>query len=656
LDWLRRLTAYNVAPYFLVLEPIIMLDAKSLEVLQSLKTEIKASKTVFKGKIKGTGRNFGFVIADDGSEHFLPPDQMTKVFPGDEVTFTVTEQDDGKTRAEIETLVNSSFKEFKGVYFVRGKAQGVEPFSDAFNSWLFTPPKHTMEAKHNDIVVAKVTRHPWKTGKAQSEITQVIGSADNNRTWYSMSLSEHNIPERFNDEELMQAEQLLIEPPAATESYTDLTTIPFITIDSETTQDMDDALFAQSTSEGWELKVAIADASVFIQPGSVLDKAARARLTTTYLPGLVLPMLPETLSNNGISLVEGEVRPSIVFTLTVSAAGEVTDFDVELAKIINHGKLSYSNVALWLSEGQAPEQHNDNLKTLLEVTQALARWRKEHCNQMQDRADYRIRVNDNFDVTAIDKEEKNLARELVEEAMVATNYSVAHWLKNDTALFMAHKGFKADRESELKGLLRDYAASVSELDGYQLDSFIKILKNAADNPDFPLLMVLQKRFDRGYWSDKAEPHFGLGLPQYTNATSPIRKYTDLLIHRVIKAKLNNTEFKISSDTVKDINERNSGSRFVAQAIENRLRLQWLKAQETQTWAANIVHINANGLVVQLDDNGITGLVDLRKKKDEYSYDPLRMQLKFEEFNYQLGQPLTVQISKLEEDTLNFAIV
>jgi VacB/RNase II family 3'-5' exoribonuclease len=656
LDWLRRLTAYNVAPYFLVLEPNIMLDAKSLEVLQSLKTEIKASKTIFKGKIKGTGRNFGFVTADDGNEHFLPPDQMSKVFPGDEVTFTVTEQDDGKTRAELETLEKTSFKAFKGVYYVRGKAQGVEPFSDAFNSWLFTPPRQAMDANHNDIVVAKVTKHPWKTGKAQSEITQVIGSADNNRTWYSMSLSEHNIPEHFSDEEINLADQLSTALPEETEGYRDLTNIPFITIDSESTRDMDDALFAQTTDEGWELKVAIADASVFIQPDSPLDKAAQSRLTTTYLPGLVLPMLPETLSNKGISLVEGEIRPSMIFTLSVSPSGEVTKFDVEMAKIINHGKLSYSDVATWLTAGDAPEQHLGNLNTLRDVTQALAGWRKEHCNQMQDRADYRLRVDETFNVIAIDKEDKNLAREMVEEAMVATNFSVAHWLKTDSALFMAHKGFKADRETELKGLLRDYAEPVSELDGYDLDSFIKILKSAAEIEDFPLLMVLQKRFDRGYWSEKAEPHFGLGLSQYTNATSPIRKYTDLLIHRVIKSKLSNTKFEISSDTVKDINERNSGSRFVAQAIENRLRLQWLKAQATQSWAATIVHINANGLVVQLFENGITGLVDLRKKKDEYSYDPLRMQLKFEEFNYQLGQPLNVQITKLEEDTLNFAIV
>jgi VacB/RNase II family 3'-5' exoribonuclease len=656
LDWLHRSTAYNVAPYFFVLEPIIMLDAKSLEVLQSLKTEIKASKTILKGKIKGTGRNFGFVVADDGSEHFLAPDQMTKVFPTDEVTFTVTEQDDGKTRAELETLEKTTFKAFKGVYYVRGKAQGVEPFSDAFSSWLFTPPKQTMEASHNDIVEAKVTRHPWKTGKAQSEITRVIGSADNNRTWYSMSLAEHNIPEQFSASELAEAEQLSTSLPAETSDYEDLTSIPFVTIDSASTKDMDDALFAKPTDDGWELKVAIADASVFIKPESELDGAAQARLTTTYLPGLVLPMLPENLSNNAISLVEGEIRPAMVFNMTVNSAGEVTAFETSLAKVINHGKLSYENVASWLTDNDAPEEHKTNLTALHEATQALAKWRREHCNQMQDRVDFRLRVDDMFNVTSIDKEEKNIARELVEEAMVATNYSVANWLKTDAALFMAHKGFKADRDTELKGLLRDYAKTVSELDGYQLDSFIQILKQAAQTEGFPLLQVLQKRFDRGYWSNNAEPHFGLGLPQYTNATSPIRKYTDLLIHRVIKGKLNKKPFEVTAETVKDISERNSGSRFVAQAIENRLRLQWLKEQDAQKWAGTIVHINANGLVVQLNENGITGMVDLRKKKDEFSYDPLRMQLKFEEFNYQLGQPLTVQISKLEEDSLNFSIV
>jgi VacB/RNase II family 3'-5' exoribonuclease len=633
-----------------------MLDAKSLDLLQSLKTEIKASKTVLKGKIKGTGRNFGFAVAEDGSEHFLAPDQMAKVFPGDEVTFTVTEQDDGKTRGELESLEKSNFKEFKGVFYKRGKAQGVEPFSDAFSGWLFVPPKHVLEATHNDIVVAKVTRHPWQTSKAQAEVIQTIGSADNNRTWYSMSLSEHNIPEGFTDSELEEAGSLTKLKFATDSARIDDTDTPFVTIDSASTQDMDDALYAEATESGWLLKVAIADASEFIKPGSQLDAAAKQRLTTTYLPGLILPMLPESLSNGAISLVPNEVRPALVFEMIVLPSGEIQSFKPTLSLVKNHAKLNYEEVAEWLDSGSTPEAYANSIRDLADVTAALGNWRKTHCNEMQNRTDYRIRVDESFNVTGIDKETRSIARDLVEESMVATNAQVAKWLSDGPALFMTHQGFKADRETELKGLLRDYAKEVAELDGHNLSEFIQILKSAQQVESFPLLQVLQKRFERGTWSNTAKPHFGLGLPEYTNATSPIRKYTDLLIHRLIKSKLSHTEFEITETDVTDINERNSSSRFVAHAVDNRLRFKWLMTQPSGPWDGTIVHINANGLVVQLLENGATGFIDLRKKKVDFAYDPLRMMLKLDEGNYQLGQPLTVNIAKVDEESLSLSIV
>ena len=181
------------------------------------------------------------------------------------------------------------------------------------------------------------------------------------------------------------------------------------------------------------------------------------------------------------------------------------------------------------------------------------------------------------------------------------------------------------------------------------------MKAAAAVRDFPLQTVLTKRFDRGFWSNQIQPHFGLGLEQYTNATSPIRKYSDLLIHRAIKQKLNGETPIIDSSVVADLNERGSQSRQVSQTIENRLRLKWLASLPAQSWQATIVHINANGIVAQLKENGATGFIDLRKKKDQFSYDPLRMILKFEDFHYQLGQDLTVQISKTDNDTLSLAL-
>lgn len=632
-----------------------MLDAKSLAVLQSLKSDIQANKEVFTGNIKGTGKSFGFVVADDGDEHFLPPDQMSKVFPGDRVTFTVTEQQDGKTRAELESLESSDLEEFTGVYVVRGKAQGVEPFNDKFSGWLFVPPKQTADAASNSLVVARVTRHPWKTGKAQAEVKSILGSIDNNRSWYSVSLREYGLQESFTDPEKAEATQLVENNPHDYSEYKDLTALPFVTIDAETTRDMDDALYAEKTDSGWKLWVAIADASSFIKPGSKLDKAARSRLTTTYLPGLTLPMVPSELSDNAMSLVEGDIRPALVTQLSIDTEGHVTDIEICEAQIRNHAKLSYTEASEWLDSEQYPDRAH-TLPTVHQACLALASWRKKRSNPTQDRADYRIRVDEEFNVTHVDKELRNSARDLVEEAMIATNHQISEWLSDTPSLFLTHSGFKADRETELKGLLREFAPTVSELDGHNFEQFIRIVHQAAKQKDFPLSQVLQKRFDRSQWSVTAAPHFALGLSSYTNATSPIRKYTDLIIHRLIKAKLNGQAVEAENELIAELNERGNLSRQVSQAIENRLRLQWLSADKEAQWQGTIVHLNANGLIVELNDNGARGFVDLRKQKDQFSYDPLRMMLKFEDSQFQLGQPLTVKATQISNDNLTLAIV
>lgn len=273
-----------------------------------------------------------------------------------------------------------------------------------------------------------------------------------------------------------------------------------------------------------------------------------------------------------------------------------------------------------------------------------------------DRADFRIRVDEQFNVTDVEKELRNSARELVEEAMVATNHQVALWLKDSAAPFMTHAGFKADRETELKGLLREFAPKVSELDGANLEQFVQIMKAANELTDFPLASVLQKRFDRGHWQLQAAPHFGLGLNCYTNATSPIRKYSDLVIHRIIKAKLQGEALEAPQELVDQLNERGGASRFVSQSIENRLRYQWLSKAKDTVFDSTIVHINANGLSVELNDCGARGQIDLRKKKDQFSYDPLRMLLKFEDHQFQLGMPLKVKISQIGDNFMNLAIV
>ncbi|WP_108125521.1 VacB/RNase II family 3'-5' exoribonuclease [Saccharospirillum mangrovi] len=638
-----------------------MLDANALAQLQSLKSDIQSSQPRLSGRVKGTGRSFGFVVGDDGLEYFLPPEGMARVFPGDKVTFLVEQQGDGKVRASLEALEESALDVFVGRYVERGKAQGVEPEDAGHAKWLFVPPKKTADAQSGQWVKARVTRHPWETGKAQAEIEGILGAENEAGTWHRLAIEKYQLVSEFSAEELAAADALdanLIEQLADTRS--DLTDLPFVTIDGATTRDMDDALFAEEIDTGWLLHVAIADPSAWFETNSALDNAARKRLTTTYLPGQPLDMLPKRLAEDLCSLVPDAVRLALVFHLHVDRDGTLSKLAITPARIRSTAKLSYTDVSRWLDgEEPIPAQHW-HLETLRACSNALNTWRQNEALVMADRPDYRIRVDEQLAVTCVDREDRTTAHALVEESMLATNRIAAAWLADDRALFMTHPGFRGEREEELKGLLRECAPSVADEDGNQLDGYRRILRAARDCTDFPLQKVLQKRLERGLWTAQAAPHFGLGFEQYTTVTSPIRKYSDLTVHRLIKAKLNDEAFAIDNALVDTLNDRLGASRKAANEVDNHLRLQWLaqlsEQQPEQTWAATIVHINAGGLIVQLDDNGASGFVDLRSGEEKFSYDALRMLMKSETRQFVLDQALTVRIQANDGQKLELALV
>ncbi|MDB2448919.1 VacB/RNase II family 3'-5' exoribonuclease [bacterium] len=634
-----------------------MLDANALAQLQSLKSDIKSSQPLLSGRVKGTGRSFGFVVGDDGLEYFLPPEAMARVFPGDKVTFLVEEQSDGKLRAALEALEESALDVFVGRYVERGKAQGVEPEAAGHGKWLFVPPKKTSDAQSGQWVKARVTRHPWETGKAQAEIEGILGAENEAGTWHRLAIEKYGLNAQFSAEELAAADALdadLIDQQAGPRS--DLTDLPFVTIDAASTRDMDDALCAEETDAGWLLRIAIADPSAWIEAGSILDQAARARLTTTYLPGQPLDMLPKRLAEDLCSLVPEQTRLALVFHLQVDRDGELSKLAITPARIKSTAKLSYTEVSRWLDGDEPIPAQHWHLETLRACCQALHGWRQRHALVMAERPDYRVRVDDNLDVISVEREDRTTAHSLVEESMLAANRAAAAWLAQDSALFMTHPGFRGEREDELKGLLREFAPEVADCDGHDLEGYRTIMRAARDCADFPLQKVLQKRLERGLWSNTAAAHFGLGFDQYTTVTSPIRKYSDLHLHRLIKAKLADAALSSDATLVETLNERLSASRKAANEVDNHLRLQWLARQPEQDWAAKVVHINAGGLIVQLDDNGASGFVDLRSGDEKFSYDPLRMQMSSDQRRFWLDQAVTVRIKENDGSRLELSLV
>lgn len=630
-----------------------MLNKDSLDQLRALKQQISQDKQVQQeqlearrvratGTVRGSQGRYGFVVQDDGRELYLPPEQMLRVFPDDRVQVEVITGDDGKTSAVVEKLLASPLKEFTGQYLVRDNAHFVEPDLPRLSRWLFVPPKQRGAAAHGDLVRARINRHPLADGRPQARVEQVIGSPQTPGIEQRYALIRFDLA----DNAPASDEQQLLQPDW--EARRDLTALPFLTIDGADTQDMDDALHAAPRDGGWRLWVAIADPSAWIAPGSQLEQAVAERASAVYLPGLTVAMLPEALANERCSLQPDVERLALVCELQVSADGRIESYEFSEAKIRSRAKLSYTEVAAALAgdDTEATAPHAAQLRELHALTQALQAQRRRDHVLMPDRPDYRLQLDASGKVAAIQRQDKTAAHQLVEECMVAANRSAADFLKNDTALFICHNGFRPERRETVAKLLAEQlpqAADIGELNGYATTMRAADIEHA-----LPLRAILSRSLERSALRTQAAPHFGMGLPCYTTITSPIRKYGDFLLHRLIKAKLRGEQPPVFDQAELDrIQERADRARQAALLAEQWLKCQYLEQQPKGPHRGEVCHVTSSGFVVRLSDTGIEGFVDTRHSGVKCSFDTTTLRLTCGERVFQLDQPVEVEVAAID---------
>ena len=290
-----------------------MLNQDSLSQLKGLKSQMEAEKERAEAVIKGTQSRYGFAVLDDGREIFIPPDEMLKVFPGDRVMVCIRPTSDNKTIADIEKLVNSPLGEFTGRCVRKGKAVFVEPDLQQLNRWLFLPPHARNGVKEGDYLRCAILRHPVRDGKPQAKVLTVLGDSTTPGIENLYSMAKYRLACEWSSASKQEVERLVAEcKPLETGKRRDLTDLEFISIDTTKTQDIDDALYAEISNDGWTLFVAIADPTAYIDQDSELHRDIAARGASVYFHGDVLPMLPEQLSQDTCALSEGSDRAALV--------------------------------------------------------------------------------------------------------------------------------------------------------------------------------------------------------------------------------------------------------------------------------------------------------------------------------------------------------
>ncbi|NVK37011.1 MAG: VacB/RNase II family 3'-5' exoribonuclease [Gammaproteobacteria bacterium] len=631
-----------------------MLNSDSLAQLKALKSEIQTQQQakLKQGTVRGSQGRFGFVMSEEGESFFLAPDEMAKVFPGDVIQFSETTDDKDKIQAVPEKLISTEFKVCTGRFQKRGKAQFVEPDTHTSTHWLYIPPDACEGIEDNDWVICEVTRHPFKNGKPQGKIVRKIGKLSDAGFERQYAIEKfqlsHEWPETTFSELALLAEENI---EAMAKDRENLTHIPYVTIDSEHTRDMDDALYAKATDNGWILSVAIADPSSWFGMNTNLDQEAARRCNSLYFPGRSLPMLPQELSNGLCSLLENKDRLALVCDIELDKTGAVIQFEFKEALVRSQGKLSYQQVTQFI-EGDAnavDASLADHLMQLHLATQALNQYRSENNLIMEDRADYYLTVGDNGKLQSIYKAERNVAQKLVEEAMLVANLCCARHLQTlGTGIYIQHPGFRTERIGDIKTIIEqqgiEFEGDFTTAEGYK--AFIKAVE--AKESDLPLKTILSRFLTRSEFSVEAGPHTGMGFDCYTTFTSPIRKYNDLVVHRIIKASLGQQKCpEVDATLIDKLQTGLVQGRQAVNLAENWLKLQFLENMPQTEFAGRIVQTNIGGCTVQLTDIGIEGFVDLRKSKERLNFDKMYLRHSNDKTSYQLDQDVTVKIKNID---------
>lgn len=586
--------------------------------LLQLKEKFESAKVRKEGMVRATDRSFGFLECGDKVSYFITPANMKNLLHGDKVSALIEQDDKGRMQAVPETLVESSLKRFVGRLTVtqdNGRTKySVLPDNPGIKLQIPCDDKRKSkedELKSGGFVVCSLKQHGLKDGRFRAIIDEFICRADDPQTPWKVSLRALDLPMQCPE----CPKDLTFHGNEA--DYADLTDLPFVTIDSAKTEDMDDALYLKKEQDKFILYVAIADPTAYIEEGSELDKEAALRSFSIYLPGRNIPMLPRELSDDLCSLREGQKRPALVAMIPVGLDGKIDCPNTKfmLAAIKSAGKLIYNEVSDFMEKGScetfAPsEEVKQVLADLKDFTMARDQYRRAHSGIFRNRPDYEFVLDEAGALDHIEVNFRRIANQIVEESMITANVACGTILKEryGTGIFNTHKGFDLKETPAILELLKQegYEGATSE-SIKSLEGFSAIRRYATSLESEYLDLRIRKLQEYSQVSLTPAPHFALGVEYYATWTSPIRKYGDMVNHRLLKAMILNQESpKLPDDEIMTMmNVARRTNRLVERDVRDWLYADYLQKdlKEGTVFKAQIFDVVRGGLRVSLDDNG-----------------------------------------------------
>ena len=525
--------------------------------------------------------------------------------------------------------------------------------------------------RNNEIALLAIDEYPSAGKPIRAHAERVLGSASSLLARMRASAEEHGFPTEFPDDAEAEAAALRREPfPQPDSQRADLRSLMLFTIDGASSKDFDDAVSIEKTQKGYRLGVHIADVSHYVRTGSCIDKEALARGTSLYLPGYTVPMLPEVLSNDLCSLMPDADRLAMSLTMDINDKGRVTDHCLTPSIIRSRARLTYDGVNRFF-EGENANIPADVQNALLEMrslAELLRKRRKERGTIDFEMEEAEFVLNEKYEPTEILCPSRGESERLIEDFMLLANETVAR-LARDTMLpflYRIHENPDAERIKQLEKFLTMAGAPVHLgekphpgmlqriLDEHQEDEMIEVLRRH-------MLRALKK----AQYSEKPVGHYALSMEDYCHFTSPIRRYPDLIVHRMLKlllcgdtSSMSRWEGRMPALAI-ECSAREQESVKAERETESMLKAAWMRTQMGRKFYGTISGVTSWGVYVTLP-NTVEGLVHVSDMDDFFNYDERNSQLIGSATGIVLQLGMTVRVraieASIERGEINFELV
>lgn len=615
--------------------------------LERMELAVPATPAI-EGRLTMTRQGYGFVNVYDGSpDVFIPPDAVGPALHGDTVQIRARPSSKGR-EGYVVGIVERRPKDITGTLHPRGRGMIFEPDDERLRSPMRVVGRVSKTATKGGVILAEIVGFPQRNeDRPEVQVVEVLGAQGVARIEVEKIKIREGIREAFPDEVDQEAAAL---PPRVERQVSkereDLRDLDLVTIDPETARDHDDAIWVERRGTGFKLIVAIADVSHYVTEGSAMDREAANRGTSVYLPDRAIPMLPPELSTNIASLLPNRDRLCMAVEMELDEKGHVTSHRIFEAVMRSHGKLFYDGVARALGltrdgpQQPAAEKRVRTLQVLLDLSKRLRQRRLKRGALDFDLPEGRVVLDDHGEPDAIVQSRKDpgirQAYRIVEDMMLVTNETVASHIKRHAApgVFRVHGKPDPERITMFCQVAKSFGYELDEDSAATPKRLARFLRRIDGTDEAPLLryLLLRAMQQATYDTDPTAGHFALAAKDYLHFTSPIRRYPDLLVHRIIRSMIRN-------DSLDSASLRPRLQRFAAQASEAERRAMIVERDVMDVYRAIYMqdHVGEEfegrisgfapfGIYVQIPDPFVSVLLPFEQLDDTYEPDELGIRL------------------------------